>query len=737
MINNLKFNRMKKILKTIMLVTFYKVTIFAQCSLNKQGWTLIFNEEFNTNITDLKTRWKIFDGTSSNQNDWFRSIEKEANITLSGGNAYFATNKLTTPITIGGLQYNYTTAQIISKFDDIPFCSTNSNAGYLYGMFEIRCKLPKKAGQYPAYWLYGNTAWPPEIDVFEFNGSTHDNFFSTVHWGENNNPQSCGNTYYYPFDLTDDFHTWTIVWTPTIITWFFDGKELKTDNVTSHVPGATSPSMWERCNWRKMNHQIGSYLNWPNSTETTFDPLIVDYIKVFKPTGYNPFTTGNFDFWHDSIVKPLYQNTSYKSTQDWIINKVISSDSYNSLSDMNVLQGGNKFFYKGDYNLLWNTYWYDWGNGYQFYSAPINGNNTVDGNISVATNPEIPFFRKGNQIQYYQYSSFYTISGVNNVQSTILANPNGLQVIYLGTNNNIWQCKRNNITSNTWTVNQLTNTGNVTSEIIFDNNNYNIIYFKNTSSRLIKLTFSGTPTTSVISTENDVFSSLAINPTSNKIYYKTSANKLLYYEQSGTTWTRNVFNAISPYSGTNSVPIDNVLKNICIAENPHQIYYIGTDNRVWIVYWDGTWRNTAIDWKVNYASRDLRITNPTTSNKTLSFVGNDNQIRRLYFGTCEVLNPPCNGNQYFRLKDNSIIEPEIKDISLYPNPANDFIELEIPNQYVENCSIEIYTIGGQFVKKIEYCNQKNNIAIPDLPIGLYIIKVSNNSSISIMKFYKN
>ncbi len=308
---------MKKVILTTFLFWGSLQIGFTQCILNKQGWTQTFNEEFNTNITDLKTRWKILHNNPSGIAS-YPSIDQESNLTLNGGFAYFATQKLTTPITHDGKQYTHTTANIISKFDDIPFCSAtncsatnNANAGYLYGMFEIRCKLPKKAGQYIAYWLYGNCSWPPEIDVFEFNGTNHDNFFSTIHWGANNNPQSCGNTYYYPFNLTDDFHTWTVVWTPTKVTWFFDNKELKTEYVASHIPGATSPNMSERCKWIKMNQQIGSGLNYPNPSETTFEQLIVDYIKVYKPIGYSTYTTGDFDNWHDNIVKPLYQNTPF------------------------------------------------------------------------------------------------------------------------------------------------------------------------------------------------------------------------------------------------------------------------------------------------------------------------------------------------------------------------------------------------------------------------------------------
>src|SRR5690606_10528156 len=105
----------------------------------------------------------------------------------------------------------------------------------------------------------------------------------------------------------------------------------------------------------------------------------------------------------------------------------------------------------------------------------------------------------------------------------------------------------------------------------------------------------------------------------------------------------------SPYSNGNSVWINNVKGDICVAENPHQIYYIGLDNRIWAVHWDGAaWHNTPIDWNVNYVKNDLRITNPTTSHKRLCFVGDDNKIRYFQWAECENTNPPCGNHEYYR-----------------------------------------------------------------------------------------
>jgi hypothetical protein len=644
---------------------------------------------------------------------------------------------------------------MVSKFDDIPFCSNNSNAGYLYGMFEIRCKLPKKKGQYPSFWLNGNTAWPPEIDVFEFNGSNHDNFFSSVYWIDvNDNNQHCSNYYNYPFDLTDDFHTWTVVWTPSQIIWFFDGKELKTDNNLIRVPGTTSPSMWERCNWRKMNQQIGSGLNWPDSSENILDPLIVDYIKVYKPIGYVPYTTGSFDNWHNNVIIPLYNNTQIKSYQDWILNKIISTEDYNSFSDLNALQGSGKFYYKGDYNLLWNTYWYDYGSGPRYYSAPLDWNQPITGNISVSANNEIPFFKKSSQLQYYQNSQIYIVKTplpVNNVANKILTNPDATQVLYIGNDNNIYECKRINISTHSWTRTKITNTNNVSNEFIRDPNNLNIIYYISSLNQLVKLSFEDLEwSTTIISTVNDVFSSLSISPNGDKIYYKTSNNKLVYYQKNINTWNRVQFNSISPYSNGLNVWVDNIKSSICLAENPHQIYYIGTDNRIWIIYLDNdnNWHNTAIDWKINYAKGDSQITNPTSAGKKLCFVGLDNKIRVLNWDICQITNPTCDAQQYYRKfnssnilpknqqEDSSSRETSIQYIKLSPNPTNEEIKLSsVDNILFSN--VIFYNINGDIVKELNNVNTNQTIYINDLIGGIYFIKAISSTINYTSKFVKN
>ncbi|WP_325136507.1 glycoside hydrolase family 16 protein [Hymenobacter sp.] len=297
-------------------LTLVAFTANAQGILSKANWVLVSREEFDTSLADLKTRWTIANGPPADSVvNYFTPYADEKNVLIMDGCLYFLTQKLKKPIINPDNRqvYYYSSGDMQSKFDELPACKSRNDAGYLYGMFEIRCKLPRKAGQYTAYWLHSITSPAQEIDVFEQNGRFPDYFFSTVHYGSEAEKREEGDNYYYSANLSDDFHTWTVVWTPTQITWFFDNEELRTDTIAAHVPGANSPNMVERCSYMKMMHQTGSGLNYPDKDEVVFEPFVVDYIRIYKPVGYVPYAgylNPEYDCWYDRI-KQLYRNTPY------------------------------------------------------------------------------------------------------------------------------------------------------------------------------------------------------------------------------------------------------------------------------------------------------------------------------------------------------------------------------------------------------------------------------------------
>ena len=77
-------------------------------------------------------------------------------------------------------------------------------------------------------------------------------------------------------------------------------------------------------------------------------------------------------------------------------------------------------------------------------------------------------------------------------------------------------------------------------------------------------------------------------------------------------------------------------------------------------------------------------------------------------------------------------------ISVYPNPATDFVLLKMENNKLENFTYQLYDIQGKILlnKKVE--SRKTSISMIDLAQAIYFIKVlKNNIEVKTFKIIKN
>ena len=65
-------------------------------------------------------------------------------------------------------------------------------------------------------------------------------------------------------------------------------------------------------------------------------------------------------------------------------------------------------------------------------------------------------------------------------------------------------------------------------------------------------------------------------------------------------------------------------------------------------------------------------------------------------------------------------------ISLFPNPAVDFVYFKVENLNYENLSFRLYDISGRLISKGVIINSKSSISIGGLPNSIYIIKIYRN-----------
>ncbi|ASJ76502.1 family 16 glycosylhydrolase [Granulosicoccus antarcticus] len=146
-----------------------------------------------------------------------------------------------------------------------------------YGYVEMRARMPKGKGLWPAFWLLHNQENDkrPEIDVVEMLGDTSNKVYQTYHYFENWNLRSTPSYEYWGSDFSQDFHTFGMKWEPGRITWYVDGNA-----TNSHSSGnVASEEMY-----LLVNLAVGG--SWPGNPDgsTSFPArFTIDYIRAYSP----------------------------------------------------------------------------------------------------------------------------------------------------------------------------------------------------------------------------------------------------------------------------------------------------------------------------------------------------------------------------------------------------------------------------------------------------------------------
>jgi len=168
----------------------------------------------------------------------------------------------------------YTSARII----------TQDKVEKTFGRIDVRARLPKGQGIWPAIWMLGanidEVSWPAcgETDIMELVGHQPSVVHGTAHYDDNGYKSSGGSKTLVSGDFSEKFHVFTLMWDRDRIEWYVDNEKYKTFT-SSGI--ATWP--FNQDFFFIMNVAVGG--NWPgNPDETTLFPqrMEVDYIRVFR-----------------------------------------------------------------------------------------------------------------------------------------------------------------------------------------------------------------------------------------------------------------------------------------------------------------------------------------------------------------------------------------------------------------------------------------------------------------------
>jgi beta-glucanase (GH16 family) len=254
---------------------------------------LLWNEEFNTGSFIDTSKWTPrYCGHSgangggtchNNESQWYipEAIE------VDGGNAVITTTRVYSApgggATCLGSDCGYTSG----RFD------TQDKVSFQYGYIEARIKMPAGEGNWPAFWMLGtdisNVGWPVsgEVDIAEQGGHQPTRNSAAIHYAATANG---GHLYEYDdiwgsVNLSADFHTYGIAWTPNQITFFIDRQAFWTI-----TPASLRSQFWpvNKPYFLILNNAIGprgggfggQWGSWTTSQ------MSIDYVRAFKVNGH-------------------------------------------------------------------------------------------------------------------------------------------------------------------------------------------------------------------------------------------------------------------------------------------------------------------------------------------------------------------------------------------------------------------------------------------------------------------
>lgn len=237
------------------------------------GYALTWSDEFNGTAVN-SSDWTF---ESGNNNGWGNNeleyyTDRTQNAFVSQGNLI---------IEARAESYNgsnYTSTRMITKNKKI----------FKYGRIDIRAKMPKGKGIWPALWMLGNNidavSWPAcgEMDIVELLGHEPNKIYGTMHWGASAATHgSKGSIFILTTSSFDQqFHVYSLIWKLNDIRVLIDDQEYV------HVTSADvlgSPYPFNNDFFFIFNVAVGGA--WPGSPDgtTTFPQrMIVDYVRVFQ-----------------------------------------------------------------------------------------------------------------------------------------------------------------------------------------------------------------------------------------------------------------------------------------------------------------------------------------------------------------------------------------------------------------------------------------------------------------------
>ena len=239
-------------------------------------WNLVWDDEFDYQGLPDPIKWNF--ETAGNKTGWGNK-ENQYYTDHDSTNAWVKDGVLTITArkkNMGGKKY--TSARLNSQ----------GKGDWLYGRFEIKAKLPRGRGTWPAIWMlptdwtYGD--WPDsgELDIMENVGFMPDTLIFSAHTKSYNHIMHTQKTkrIFYP-GTSDDYHVYALEWEKDQIRYYVDDHLALTVN-NEHKTYAEWP--FDKPLYMILNFAVGGFWGGEQGIDDRIFPsqFKIDYVRVYQ-----------------------------------------------------------------------------------------------------------------------------------------------------------------------------------------------------------------------------------------------------------------------------------------------------------------------------------------------------------------------------------------------------------------------------------------------------------------------
>ena len=249
---------------------------------------LVWSDEFNYSGHPDSTKWIFETGFLRNVEDQYYT-DRLKNVRVEDGKLILEADKEAVKNTafVSKEVKDWRKNREYSKYTSGSI-STRGKGEWTYGRIEVRAKLPKGVGLWPAVWMLGKNipevGWPKcgEIDIMEHVGFNADTIFGTIHTGAYNHIKGTqkgkklliNNPY-------NEFHTYVVEWAPERIDFYLD-KDRYYSFANEHKTTEEWP--FDQPFYLKLNIAVGGMLGGQKGIDDSVFPekMVIDYVRIYQ-----------------------------------------------------------------------------------------------------------------------------------------------------------------------------------------------------------------------------------------------------------------------------------------------------------------------------------------------------------------------------------------------------------------------------------------------------------------------